>query len=436
MTDELITGLGKVPGLHVAARSSAFSFKGQKAKIREVARKLGVDSMVEGTVRRSGKRLRVTASLVNAADGLQLWSSSFENDGGDPFAVQDEVTRGVVSGLSLQLGGLALEASQAGRTKDPEAHDLYLRGLALANAASEADLRRALEYYQQAIARDPDFALAYTGIAWLYAFLADAYVAPIEAYTKAKAAAQAALQRDSNLADAHALLAFATGMGEWAHAALVEREFNRALELDPNAVNALMLAGSYRCLIGRTDDGLPSVERAARLDPLSPVVPFQLEFCNYISGRYQAVIEAHRKLQALDPSFFYIESWAAGAHRELGDYEAALREYKATAASLNGAPPYGLALTYLRMGREGEARNVLRRMDERAKTHYVPPSMRAVVHAALRDQDTAVALLQQAFDQRDSYMFAMRRLPEMKPLLADSRAQQILERADAMRKAK
>src|SRR5262249_42636668 len=163
-TDELIASLGKVPGLRVAARSSAFSFKGQKAEIRDVAKKLGVDSVLEGTIRRSGKRVRVTASLVNAADGLQIWSSTFENDGADPFVVQDEVTRGVVSGLSLQLAGTALEASQAGRTKDPEAHDLYLRGLASANAASEADLRRAVELYQQAIARDPSFALAYAGI--------------------------------------------------------------------------------------------------------------------------------------------------------------------------------------------------------------------------------------------------------------------------------
>ena len=138
MTDELIASLGKVPALHVAARSSAFSFKGQKIEVREVARKLGVDSVLEGTVRRSGKRLRVTASLVNAADGLQLWSSTFENEGGDAFTVQDEVTRGIVSGLSLQLAGTALLASQAGRTKDPEAHDLYLRGLALLNSGERS----------------------------------------------------------------------------------------------------------------------------------------------------------------------------------------------------------------------------------------------------------------------------------------------------------
>jgi TolB-like protein len=210
MTDELIASPGKVPGLRVAARSSAFSFKGQKAEAREVGRKLGVDTVLEGTIRRSGQRVRVTASLVGASDGLQLWSSSFENNGGDPFAVQDEVTRGVVTGLSLEFGGSALASSQAGRTKDPQAHDLYLRGLSLANMGSEAELRRALELYQQALARDPGFALPYVGMASVHSFLADGYVPPNEAYPRAKAAAQAALARDSRLADAHAPVAYAT----------------------------------------------------------------------------------------------------------------------------------------------------------------------------------------------------------------------------------
>ena len=433
MTDELIASLGKVPNLHVAARSSAFSFKGQKIEIRDVAKKLGVDSVLEGTVRRSGRRVRITASLVSAADGLQIWSSTFENDGGDPFAVQDEVTRGVVSGLSLQLAGTALQASQAGRTKDPEAHDLYLRGLASANAASEADLRRALEFYQQSIARDPAFALAYTGIAWVHVFLADAYVPPSEAYPKARAAAQAALERDGRLADAHALVAYSTA-GEWGDRATIEREFSRALELDPNGVNTLLLRGVDRCFIDRHDEGLVDLGRAAQLDPLSPTVPMMQELCNYVDRRYGSVIEVHRKTQAIDPSFVYFQSWAGAAHRELGDYQAALREYAVSAKALNDAPQYGLAFTYLRMGRDRDAREILRRMDDRARTQYVPFITRAALHAAVGDVDVSVALLQQALERRESFMFALRQLPEMAPLLRDPRAQRIVERADAMRK--
>jgi len=432
MTDELIASLGKVPGLRVAARSSAFSFKGQKTEVREVGRKLGVETVLEGTVRRSGQRLRVTASLVSATDGLQLWSSTFENDGGDAFAVQDEVTRGVVAGLSLQLGGSALAASQAGRTKDPEAHDLYLRGLAAANAASEADLRRALELYQQAIARDADFALAYAGMAWVHIFLADAYVPPIEAYAKAKAAAQAALQRDNQLADAHALVAYATFGSDWGDPATIDREFHLALELDPNSANTLNLLGTYRCFGGRTDEALRELDRAGQLDPLSPLAPFLHEFCNYLAQRYRAVIDAHRTTAAIDPSFVYLESWVGAAYRELGDYPAALREYAAAAVPLKNAPQYGQALTYVRMGRTQDAREIMRRLEERAATRYVPFATRAMVHAALGDSDAGIALLQQSVDKRELFVYAMRGTPEMMALLKDPRARRILDQAAAL----
>jgi eukaryotic-like serine/threonine-protein kinase len=435
MTDELIAGLGKVPGLHVAARSSAFTFKGQKVEVREVSRKLGVDTVLEGTLRRSGKRLRVTASLVNAADGLQLWSSTFENDGGDAFAVQDQVTRGVVTGLSLQLGGAALEASQAGRTKDPEAHDLYLRGLAAANASSESDLRRALELYQQAIARDPDFALPYVGIAWVHAFLADAYVSPMEAYPKALAAARAALARDDRIADAHALLAFSMFSLSWGDKETVEREFARALELDPNSANSRFMLAGYRCFYGPAEAAFGEVDRTAKLDPLSPLAPMLREFCNYVVGRYDAAIEAHRITESLDPSFIYFESWAGASYRELGDYPSALREYAAAAKSLNDAPQYGLALTYLRMGRTKDAADIMRSMDERARSHYVPFFARAVLHAAMGDIDTGVALLQKAVDGREQMFLALRHHPEMAPLVKDPRARHILDEVEALRKS-
>jgi serine/threonine-protein kinase len=433
ITDELIAGLGKVPGLHVAARSSAFAFKGQRTEARAVASRLGVETVLEGTVRRSGRRLRVTASLVNAADGLQLWSTSFENEGGDAFAVQDEVTRGVVSGLSLQLRGAALAASQAGRTKNPQALDLYLRGLQSANAGSEADLRRALDYYQQALALDPDFALAYTGIAWVHAFLADAYVAPSEAYPKARAAAQAAIDRDPRVADAHALLAYAIAALEWGNWAPADAEFGRALELDPNSANAIFLLAAYRCINRRSPaEAFADIDRAERLDPLSPLPPTLREICYYGAGRYEAVIEAHRKTAAIDPSFVYIQSWAGAAYRELGDHPAALREYAAAGAALGDAPQYGLGLTYVRMGRHDEAREVLRRLDERARMHYVPYYMRAVLHAALGDRDEAAALMQQAIDHREGLMMQAVSLPEAAPLAADPRGRRIFDKIEAL----
>jgi len=435
ITDELIAGLGKVPGLHVAARSSVFSFKGQKTEVREVARRLGVETVLEGTLRRSGKRLRVTASLVNAGDGLQLWSSTYQNDGGDTFAVQDEVTRGVVSGLALQLGGTALAASKAGRTTDPEAHDLYLRGLSSVNPASEADLRRALRFYQQAVARDPGFALAYTGIGWVYLWLADAYMPPNEANPRARAAAQAALERDSLVADAHAVLAYAQSTYEWNPAA-AEREFRRALELDPNSANTLVTFAIDRCLVGRTDEGISHADRAARLDPLSPLPLYVREICFYVARRFDDVIVANRKTRELDPKFWYLESWVGAARRELDDYKGALQEYREAEANSGGIPQYGLAITYARMGRQQEAREILRRLDERARTQYVPYWSRAAVRGSLGEMDQAVELLQRALDTRETWMVSARQLPEVAALATkDPRARRILDEIDGIQRA-
>jgi len=321
-------------------------------------------------------------------------------------------------------------------TKDPGADDLYKRGLEAAKPAREADLRRALGYFQQAIDRDPTFALAYTGVARTYVFLADAYLPPIEAYPKARTAAQAALAIDERISDAHALVAYSTFTVDWdvASTAISEREFRRALDLDQNSVTTLNLAGTYRCFRGQVDEALEDLNRAARLDPLSPVAPYLRELCDYLGQRYSAVIEDHRKTITIDPSFPYIESWAGAAFREMGDYEASLREYLAAEKTMGGSPQYGLALTYRRMGRDTDARDVMRRMDEQARTRYVPSIFRAIVHGDLGDIDGAVPLLEQAIDSREGFMLALRDKPDMRPLVIDPRTRRVLDRVDALRK--
>jgi serine/threonine-protein kinase len=433
MTDELIAALGKVPSLRVAARSSAFTFKGRKVEAREVAQQLGVETVLEGTVRRSGQRLRVTASLVSAADGLQIWSSNFESDGADPFAVQDQVTRGVVDGLALQLAGTALQASQAGRTKDPEAHDLYLRGLAASNPASEADLMRAIDLFQQALKRDPDFALPYSGIAWAEIFLADAYVPPNEAYPKALAAARAAIERDPLLADPHAILGYSLMATDWSFPPEIEREFNRARELDPNSAITLETFAMFLSTVGRTDEGLALAARAEHLDPLSPVAPFVMEWSNFVAGRWQATLDAHRRTMTIDPTFIYIESWAGGAYREMGDLQASLKEYEAGEKLLGGAPQCGLALTYLKMGREKDARDTMKRLDDYAAVHYLSPALRSVVHGALGDTEGGVALLEEAGRIKDLYLIIAASQGELEPLKRDRRARAIIEQIEAKR---
>jgi tetratricopeptide (TPR) repeat protein len=249
------------------------------------------------------------------------------------------------------------------------------------------------------------------------------------------AAAQAALTRDDRIADAHALLAFSMFSLSWGDKATVEREFARSLELDPNSANSRFMLAGYRCFYGPPEAGFGEVDRTAQLDPLSPLAPMLREFCNYVAGRYDAVIEAHRITESLDPSFIYFQSWAGAAYRELGDYPSALREYAAAAKSLNGAPQYGLALTYLRMGRTKDAADIMRSMDERARSHYVPFFARALLHAAMGDMDTGVALLQKAVDGREQMFLALRLQPEMAPLVKDPRARRILDEVETLRKS-
>jgi len=228
MSDELASALMKVPDLRVAARSSAFTFKGKNTDPREVGAKLNVATVLEGTVRRSGPRLRVTAQLVNTSDGLVRWAERYERETKDVFAVQDDITGAIVSALQLTLGANVLAGSKAGRTDNAEAHDLYLRGRFLVLKQTEDGLRKSLDYFAKALEKDPRYAPAYAGTALAHMWLADAFLPPREAEPKAKAAALKAIELDSTNAEAHTYLGLVKWFYDWEFENF-ELEFRRAL---------------------------------------------------------------------------------------------------------------------------------------------------------------------------------------------------------------
>ncbi len=402
MTDELASALTKVPGLRVAARSSAFAFKGKTVDAREVGAKLNVTSVLEGSVRRAGSKLRVTTQLVNVADGLALWSERYEREAKDVFQVQDDIAAAIVAALRLELGQKSAAAGQARRPQNPEARDLHLRGRFLMLKQTEEGLRKSLDYFDRALAEDPEYVPAYNGISFAWTWLADAFEPPREAYPKAKAAARKALELDGSDGEAHTMLANVKWFYEW-DARGSDEEFRKALELNPDSVDAHFLYALSLCCLTRFDEGLAHTARAIALDPLSVMPPWTREFCLSMAGRHDEVLAQHRQTAELDANFFYIDSFTGLAYREKKMWKEAVAEYERY-HEVTGLPLAGLAVTYARMGRARDARKILQQLLDKAKRQYVSPEQLAIVYAGLGENESAFQWLERAYEARSAWL--------------------------------
>jgi len=428
LTDELAGALGKVPGLRVTGRTSSYAFKGQSLDAQTVGRRLGVTHLVEASVRRAGSLVRVQAQLVCAADGFVLWSAPYERELRDVFAVQDSVTAAIVRELRLQLTGTTIVATRAGRTDNPEAHDLYLRGREQLMQGSEVGIRRAMEMFRRAIELDSTYADAYTALGNAWFWLSDVYVAGIEGYTHAKEAAARALQLDSSSAEARAVFGFASGVIDW-NFALMERELRQAVQLDPRSVDVGLLFAGFSCVFPRLQaEGLAEAVRLESLDPYSPLVAFQRALCLYEMGRYDEAIAQYRRVLTMDSTFLYLEVIDAAAWREKGELDSALAAYHRTQRVLGGMPLVGLAITLARAGRIAEARQEFRRLMDLAKGQYVAPMFQAWVYAALGDRDSAFAALERSLRNHDAGLTSLTTYSEWAPLRGDPRYAAIVRR--------
>ncbi len=422
ISEEILDALAKIEGLRVVARTSSFSFKGKNADVSEVANKLNVQNVLEGSLRRDGNRIRITAQLINARDGFHLWSDTYERELQDVFALQDEITRAIVDALKIKLA----ISSPPRAEPDTEAYDLYLRGLYLSNKSSEVGLRKALTFFERALEKDSNFARAWTGVAKVWWWLADAYVKPLEAYPASKAAALKAVALDEKDAEAHCYLGDAKRVlsrdlaGE-------ETELKRALEIDPSSTIAHLCFGLLRSAQGELQQAVVEMQAAEKLDPLSPSIR------NFASRMYlaidrvdDAVAEAERTLQ-LDPSYLYLEATLATAYREKGDFAEAIRLYE-KAQEAAQFPSSGLAITYARMGRQDDARQILRQLIDRARVQYVAADSIAAVYVALGENDEAFRWLERAFSEHSGTLdiFAFHR--EFRPLRSDPRFANFLRR--------
>src|SRR5213082_2653004 len=408
MSEEIIDALAKVEGLRVVARTSSFSFKGENPNVSEVGKKLNVENVLEGSVRRESNRVRITAQLINARHGFQLWSETYERELQGVFALQDEITRAVVDALKLKLA-VALPVHEQRNT---EAYDLYLQGLYLSNKGSEKDLREGLSFFQRALDKDPKFSRAWTGIAKVWFFLADVYVKPLEAYPASKAAALKAIALDEKDAEAHCYLGEAKRVLDW-DLASEDAELKRALELDPNSAPAHFFSALLPLFRGELKEGLRLLLEAEKLDPISPITSYVATAAYLANDRIDDAITAGQRTLQLDPNYFYLDSNLAAAYRENGNFAEAVALYT-KAQEATHFPSSGLAITYARMGRQIEARKILNQLVQQSQTRYVSAPSVAAVYVAFGEKEEAFRWLERAFPAHSALLQWIAFLPEFR----------------------
>ena len=425
ITEEILDALAKVNGLHVIGRTSSFSFKGKTAPVREIGRKLNVANVLEGSVRREGRHVRITAMLINARSDFHIWTETYDRELTGVLALQDEITQSIVEALKIELAvSLPVHVQP-----NSEVYDLYLHGLYFSNKGSEEDLRRALNFFQRAVEKDPTFARAWTGISKVWYLLADVYLKPLDAYPASKEAALRAISLDEKDAEAHCYLSEAKRVLDWDLPG-ADVELKRALELDPNSPPAHLFSGLHPLFRGQLKDGLRLILEAEKLDPVSPFVSYVATAAYVANDRIDdAITEGQRTLQ-LDPNYFFLDSALAAAYREKGNYPEAIALYTKSQEATH-LPSSGLAVTYARMGRRPEAQNILAQLMQAREKRYVSAPLIAAVSSALGDKEGAFRELERAYAEHSGVLQWIAFLPEFRALRSDARFPDLVRRIGA-----
>jgi len=430
MTDELINALAKVPGLHVVSRTSCFAFKGRSEDAREIGRRLQVASVLEGSIRRAGPRLRVATQLINVADGFLLWSESFDREAEDVFAIQDEIARAISSALRGRLLDPRAESRVRRPTEDLEAYQLYLKGRQSWNRRTEQDLQDAMRAFEQALARDPAFALAHAGMADTWALLGFySAVPPGDAYPRAKQAARQALALEPSLAEAYPAFAYSAMYYDWDWIES-EQAFQRAIELHPGYANAHQWYGNFLSVMGRAEEAIATFERALALDPLSALKYAALGWGCYFARRFQRGEEECRRGVELEPTSVVAHGWMMLNLLSLGrDAEAVAAAEDTARLSGYGVSSLGLlGYAYGAAGRRADARSVLERLTTISATRYISQYDVALIHLALGHEQAAMEWLQRGHAERDHQMVFLKVDPRLDALRERTDFGRLLER--------
>jgi serine/threonine-protein kinase len=422
MVDEIIAKLSKLKDWKVMNRTSVMRYKNSEKDPRVIGRELEVSTILQGSVRIEKDVVRVTAELLNVKDGFQMWSDIYEQKLEGIFMIQSDIAENIVSTLKIELSPEDKERFQKKQTENLEAYNLYLQGRYFWNKRTDEGLKKSVQYFEQAIEKDPGYALAYAGLADSYITLGDWRVLPPkEACPEAKKMAMKALEIDNLLAEAHNAIAYVKLIYEWDWQG-AEEGFKHAIALNPNYATAHQFYAEFLSRMGRHDESLREIKRAQELDPLSLII-------NAITGwpyggrhEYDKAIEQYKKTLEMDPDFRPARSYLARAYLRKGMYEDALKEYKL----LNRLP--GMAFTYAKMGRTEEAHQALNELIERSKNTYVSPSAIARVYFALGDNDQGIAWLERGYEERDIGMIGIRKNPVYDNVRSDPRFKALMKK--------
>jgi TolB-like protein/DNA-binding winged helix-turn-helix (wHTH) protein/Tfp pilus assembly protein PilF len=429
MTDELITDLAQIRALRVISRTSVMVYKGARKPLPEIARELNVDAVVEGSVLRAGDQVRITAQLIEASTDKHLWSQSYEGELRDTLALQNRVAGAIADQIRINLTPREEAALKNVRVVNPEAYESYLKGRYFWNKRTADGLKAALAYFNQAIEEDPKYAQAYSGLADTYALLGDwqyAVMTPKEALPRAKAAAMKAVELDDSLGEAHASLAFSLDLFDWNWEA-AEKEFRRAIELNPGYATAHHWYAWHLSVMGRNSEAIAEMKKAENLDPLSLIINADLAELLLIARFSDQSIQQSRKTLEMDPNF-------AVAHYDLGQalvqkhmYSEAIAELE-TATKLSADSPIcksTLAHAYAVSGRRNEALEILNDLTRRSNG-FSNAAETAMIYVGLGENDQAMAWLEKAYSERFNPSILLR--PAFDPLRSDPRFQSLVHR--------
>jgi len=431
VTEDIINALTQVDGLYVAARTSCFAFKGKSAAISEIGAALRVNTVLEGSVRRSGKRLRITAQLIDVGDGYHLWSERYDRELDDVFAIQDDIAVNIAQKLRIALADKpADEPLVKPATRNLDAYELYLKARFFVEQRGEG-LVKGLEFFRQAIAADPDYAVAYAGMAETLSLLAVYGAAdPRRVMQGAKGAAQKAVQLDDGLAEAHNAMALVSVLHDWDWARAIT-EFDRALEINPNFVPSRYWKGLFLHLFveRKEEDALRETKRAVELDPIAALPAYALGLAYIGTGQFDEAVKCAERMLVRDPA-------QAILYRVLGVARLSLREYDEAMAALERGAELSmrhpwlvgeLGVVHAATGNSAEARRLQDELLARSQTTYVSPMSLAVIPIALGEFDDAVHYFELAFEQRDPLLIAATTWPLLLPVRQHPRVVRLLE---------